>query len=148
MAASAAPTQNFVAESLDTVTAPITTTQAIFQGDLVKIASNKAVPCDTPATDEVFGVSGDTNPVSSLGDTLSKIKVRRSGIHKFYLLAGTANYNDPVYLTSTDAQTVTLTSPGAGSWIVGYSRSLEAVVGAAGVLLPVEIFVTPKAKVV
>ena len=146
MAASAAPLQNFLAESLDQVTAPIATSQAINQGDLVKIASNLAVPCDTPATDVVHGVSMDTNPVSSLGDTLNKISVRRSGIHKFYLPTGTANYDDPVYLTSTNAQTVTVSSPGTGAWIVGYCRNLTAVVGGAGVVVPVEISVSPAAK--
>jgi len=146
MAASAAPFQNFLAESLDQVTVPKSGAQAINQGDLVKIASNLAVPCDTPATDVVHGVSMATSPVSSLGDTLTKISVRRSGIHKFYLPTGTANYDDPVYLTVTDAQTVTVSSPGSGAWVVGYCRNIAAVVGGAGVTVPVEILVSPALK--
>ena len=120
--------QNFAAENLE-VSAPLSPSQAINQGDIVKVSSNLIVPI-SGATDVPHGVAGGTNPVSSIGDTLSSMIVYRKGLFYFFLKASdTANYDDALYLTAAPQ---TLTTSSAGSAVkVARCRELAAVTGAA-----------------
>lgn len=132
--------QNNQATNADRVTAPISSSQAINQGDLVKISSNLAVPVNG-ATDTVFGMSDETNPTSSLLDTVTRIQViRPSRVTVFLVLKNgdTANFNDSLYLTGSNAQEVT-TSSGGGATKVGACRELSAFAGDGTSRLRVEL---------
>lgn len=122
--------QNFAHEA-SVVVAPKAAAQAINQGDILKVAANLVVPCDTPATDIPFGIAGQTSPVASLGDELTSMSVIREGVVFLFLKAAdVAAFDDKVYLTA-DPQVVTVTQPGAGV-AVGRCRELASVTGAAG----------------
>ena len=57
---------NISTERADRIMAPMATTVAVKQGDLVKVSSNLAVPING-AQDVVIGIADETNPVASLG---------------------------------------------------------------------------------
>lgn len=123
------PQQNY-ATNPDFITAPKSSAQAVNQGDLVKVASNLIVPI-AAVTDTCFGVSENTSPVSSLGDLLDQIVVRRKGVFFFYLKAGdTVNFDTALYPEGSDPQLLT-TSSGGGAVKVGNCRELASVLGAA-----------------
>lgn len=129
--------QSFTYNASDSDVAPISSAQAINQGDMLQIVSGLAVPAAT-ATAAIFGVSKDTNPVSSLGDTLVQVAVNRGGnVHLMKLPSGTVDFDQKLYL-GADAQTVTPTDPGSGV-AVGRSRSLAQVVGGSGVTIEVKL---------
>ena len=112
--------------------------------DLVKIASNLAVPVDTPATDVVFGMADDTNPVVSLLDTLTQIKVIWSGIVRLVLKSGDVLAYDAKVYIGVDAQTVTVTDPG-GATAVGRSRELSSVTGDGSIRVKIDLNVRSNA---
>lgn len=122
--------QNNALSDNEVVEAPISMNQAVNSGDLVKISGGLIVPI-AAGTDATFGLSEDTNPVTSLLDKLTTIVVRRRGLVRLFLLAGdVVNYNDKLYPTVTDPQVVTVTDPGSGI-ACGRCRELSSVTGAA-----------------
>lgn len=132
--------QNNEASRAERITAPISSAQAINQGDLVKTSSNLAVPI-SGATDTVLGMADESNPTSSLLDTVTKIAViRPSKVVVFLVLKNgdTANFDDSLYLTGSNAQEVT-TSSGGGATKVGACRELAAFAGNGTARLRVEL---------
>lgn len=132
--------QNNQSKPADRIEAPISPAQAINQGDLVKISSNLAVPING-ATDTIFGMSDETNPTTSLLDTVSKIAVIRPGPVVVFLVlknGDTANFDDALYLTGSNAQEVT-TSSGGGATKAGRCRELSAFAGDGSSRLRVEL---------
>jgi len=136
-----APNYNYTKKIYEHMVFPIATTTAVNTGDCVYIASYAALPCSTDANATYFaGVSNDTNPVVSLGDTLTKIRVNRHGVFEFNGTSGdTYHTGDAIYLNSTDAQTVTNQ---AGSHTIGVCVLNDGVTSLAyssGAKVPVAI---------
>lgn len=115
---------NVAALGVNAITAPIDTTAVINQGDILKVSSNKVVVI-TAATDVAVGFSDDTNPVSSLGDKLTKVSMNLLIPINIALLpvksGDTPNFWDALYLTA-DGQIVTTSSAGSA---VKIGRCLE-----------------------
>lgn len=123
------PQNNAISEST-VVQCPILAATAINSGDLVQLSSNAAIPAVSGSA-TVHGVSEDTNPVASLGDTLTVIAVRRSGLFKFYALAGISLTYDAAMYVGADAQTLTNVDPGSGK-ICARCRELATVTAVTG----------------
>lgn len=124
-------------------TAPISTATSINQGDLLKIASNLALPV-AAVGDTVHGMADETNPASSLLDTTNRTCVLRpgNGVNvKLPLKSGdSVNYDDLVYISSnvaTNPQEIS-TSSGGGAAKVGRVRELAAVTGDGSTRILVE----------
>lgn len=113
------------------VTSPIAGATVINQGDLCKIVANLVV-AQAGVTDPIHGMIDDSNPVAGLADQLTKVAVLRpgAGVHiRLKLKNGeSVNFNDLVYLDTTDPQTVS-TASGGGALVVGRVRELAAVTG-------------------
>lgn len=134
------PRNAFIADSVTRVAAPISPSQALNQGDMVKISGGLVVPVTTPGTDALFGVADTTNPVTSLLDQLSTISVIRRGIVRMILTNGDAVvYDTPLYI-GADAQTVTVVQPGSAAPI-GRCRELVGFTGDGVALVKVDLMV-------
>jgi hypothetical protein len=130
------PQQNYAQDS-DRGAIGINPATAVNQGDLVKVVAGLATPI-TADTDQVYGVSADTNPVASLGDSLSQIVVIRRGVVRLFGLAGdTFTPNAKVWFV-TDAQTVTSVDPGGSAKVAGRVREVSAVTAVAGTRVLIE----------
>lgn len=134
MASTAA--NRFAAGQYLTYAAPKTGSQAINQGDLLKVSSNLVVPI-SGVTDVVTAISEETSPVASLGDTLTKISVIRPGpgvLVRLPLKASDApSFGDQLYISSnvaTNPQEVSTSSANSAAK-VGICRELATVTGAS-----------------
>lgn len=122
------PQQNF-AFAANTVVVGINPATAINQGDILKVVAGLAEPI-TANTDVPFGVAGDTNPVVSLGDTLTKVNVIRAGVVRLFGKASELFTPNAKVWYDTNAQTVTAVDPG-GAVVLGRVREIVAVTAAA-----------------
>lgn len=125
------------------VAAPCASSATFNQGDLVKVASNLIVVL-AAVSDVVHGIVDDSNPVASLGDTLTKVAILRPGpgvLVKLPLKSGdTVAYGDQVYVSSnvaTNPQEVS-TSSGSSAAKVGIVREMASVTAGASTLILIE----------
>lgn len=115
-------------------TAPISSATSINQGDLLKVASNLALPLAAVA-DAVHGMADESNPTASLLDTVDKVTVLRPGpgVNVFLPLKSgdTVAYDDLVYVSSnvaTNPQEVSTDSSSSAAK-VGRVRELASITG-------------------
>lgn len=139
---------NAYAGPKDVLEAPVSASQAMNQGDIVKVASNLVLPVAAVA-DTVFGIVDETNPVASLGDDLTKVSVLRSGIFFLVLKNGDSiNFDDVVYISSnvaTNPQEVSTSSANSATK-VGHSRELASITGDGSKRVKIELFANPSAS--
>ena len=139
---------NVLVERADRILAPIGTTVAIKQGDLVKVTSNLAVVING-AQDAVIGMADDSNPIASLGGdcnpniggaagaimVLLNSPYKGCAIINMILTSGqTLAFWTAVYQTA-DPQTVTASSSSATQ--IGRMMGLVSVTGDGVVKVPV-----------
>lgn len=131
------PQNNFAAGPRLIVTGPFAPSVDFNQGDLVKVASNALAPLAAVA-DAVHGMIDETNPTTSLLDTVTKASVLRPGagvLVRLELKSGdTAAYGDQLYLSSnvaTNPQEVSTDSSNSAAK-VGVCRELSPVTGTSG----------------
>jgi len=115
-----APNSNFRKRIYEHMSFPISSATSVNTGDMVYIASHYALVCDTDTKAAAFaGVSNDTNPVTSLGDAQTKIRVNRHDTFEFNTTSGDTYYQGDVCYVGADAQTITNTV-GGNTHAVGY----------------------------
>lgn len=116
------------------VTAPCDSTAVFNQGDIAKISSNKAVVVAAVA-DVVHAIFEETNPTTSLLDTVTKAALIRPGsgvLVRLPLKSGDAPaYGDQLYISSnvaTNPSEVSTSSANSAAK-VGICRELAATTG-------------------
>jgi len=133
-----------VAFSPEAVIVPMATTTVINQGDRVKITSNLLVPTSA-VTDDWIGVADFTNPVASLGDTLSEGRVLLKDNIVYFDAPATETFafGTLVYQYATGGnyyiQAVTIDGSTGTPKLVGTCVEKTAVTGGTGVRVKVKI---------
>ena len=131
-----------VSINLDSIVVPISNLTAINQGSRLKLVANLATPT-TAKADNWIGVADFTNPVVSLGDTLTEGKILIAGNVVWFDAPATEtmNFGDIVYPYENGGNHYSgaVTKVGAGAVVVGTYVGLAATVCGAGVRVPIKI---------
>lgn len=137
---------NFTRWEHDRFETPIAETTVIDQGDMVaaSIIDGKTLPMSAGSGLNFLGVAEDSNPVTSLGDKLTVLTVKRRGTFRFKTTAADsyAAY-DSVY-AGADAKTVRKTA--AGSTLVGIvspNQPGKSFPIAGGAAVTIDVIVKP-----
>ena len=134
---------NFLRENLASIVAPCDPGTILNQGGMVKLSSGKIVPTAIN-TDDICGVVDAQNPVASLGDQLTAVKILLTGnVVKFLAPAAESFvFGLPVYAYDNGGNhytgAVTITG-GEGLKQVGTCANLVPITGGAGVKVPVKL---------
>lgn len=125
------PQNNYAAGPRLIVAAPFASSVALNQGDICKIASNALAPL-AAVSDVVFGIVDETNPIASIGGTITQASVLRPDagvLVRLPLKSGdTPSYGDQLYVSSnvaTNPQEVSTSSANSAAK-VGFCRELTA----------------------
>lgn len=120
---------------------PATTIKA---GDMLMWdAATKVATPITAVTEgsEFIGVSDDQNPIASLGDTISKVRVGTHGIYKFKATNGETYVHGDALVVDGDAQTVRLQGAAAAADVIGFAYLPEVDSVVAGATTEIEVVI-------
>ena len=128
--AATSPRNAGASENIQSIFAPISAAFAVNQGDFVIITSNLiALPAAVNATP--IGIADMTNPVTSIGGDVNPLSIRviRKGLVFLKIKNGdTPAFDDALYLSDVDNQTVTTSSANSATK-VARCRELSAFTG-------------------